>query len=112
MRRRNTLSESEWGEGGSGVLNNGQSRAGREEEWRAKLEQQVADMKEQRMCPVCLDRARNMVPISSASPSPVQTGMVWVEIFLCGHGSCQLCGDRLQACAICRKPIEKRILIF
>ena len=59
--------------GGTGetniVLNNG----GRDTSMRdvQKLQQQLADIKEQTMCPVCLDRLRNM-------------------IFLCGHGTCQV----------------------
>ena len=47
----------------------------------------------QTMCPVCLDRLKNM-------------------IFLCGHGTCQMCGDRMSECPICRKPVEKRILLY
>ncbi|XP_066918362.1 E3 ubiquitin-protein ligase mib1-like isoform X2 [Clytia hemisphaerica] len=57
------------------------------------LSKQLEDMKEQIVCVVCLDRRKNM-------------------IFLCGHGACQLCGDKLVDCPICRKPIEKRILVF
>ena len=59
--------------GGAGeaniVLNNG----GRDTSMRdvQKLQQQLADIKEQTMCPVCLDRLKNM-------------------IFLCGHGTCQV----------------------
>ena len=51
------------------VLNNG----GRDTSMRdvQKLQQQLADIKEQTMCPVCLDRLKNM-------------------IFLCGHGTCQV----------------------
>lgn len=45
------------------------------------------------MCPVCFDRIKNM-------------------IFLCGHGTCQMCGDQIDGCPICRKAVEKRILIF
>ena len=67
------------------------------------------------MCPVCLDKLKNMV-------------------FLCGHGTCQMCGkfsirnkffsksfsykvyyflgDQISECPICRKEIEKRILIY
>uniref|UniRef100_H2YAP3 RING-type E3 ubiquitin transferase n=1 Tax=Ciona savignyi TaxID=51511 RepID=H2YAP3_CIOSA len=45
------------------------------------------------MCPVCMDRIKNM-------------------IFLCGHGTCQLCGDRMTECPICRKPVLKRILLY
>ncbi|KAK2193984.1 hypothetical protein NP493_4g13005 [Ridgeia piscesae] len=44
-------------------------------------------------CPVCMDRLKNM-------------------IFLCGHGTCQMCGDRMHECPICRKGIEKRILLY
>ncbi|XP_046464606.1 E3 ubiquitin-protein ligase MIB1-like [Daphnia pulex] len=58
-----------------------------------KLQQQLQDIKEQTMCPVCMDRLRNM-------------------IFLCGHGTCQMCGDRMSECPICRKAVEKRILLY
>lgn len=58
-----------------------------------KLQQQLQDIKEQTMCPVCLDRLKNM-------------------IFLCGHGTCQMCGDRMSECPICRKSVEKRILLY
>lgn len=58
-----------------------------------KLQQQLQDIKEQTMCPVCLDRIKNM-------------------IFLCGHGTCQMCGDRMTECPICRKMVEKRILLY
>merc|ERR1711918_189081 len=55
-----------------------------------KLQEQLNDIKEQTMCPVCLDRLKNM-------------------IFLCGHGTCQMCGDRMSECPICRKTVERRI---
>ncbi|XP_044595282.1 E3 ubiquitin-protein ligase MIB1-like isoform X2 [Cotesia glomerata] len=58
-----------------------------------KLQQQLQDIKEQTMCPVCLDRLKNM-------------------IFLCGHGTCQMCGDRMSECPICRKAVDKRILLY
>lgn len=58
-----------------------------------KLQQQLHDIKEQTMCPVCFDRIKNMV-------------------FLCGHGTCQMCGDQIEGCPICRKTVEKRILLF
>ncbi|XP_050309811.1 E3 ubiquitin-protein ligase MIB1 [Anthonomus grandis grandis] len=58
-----------------------------------KLQQQLQDIKEQTMCPVCLDRLKNM-------------------IFLCGHGLCQMCGDQMAECPICRKAVEKRILLY
>ncbi|XP_050526608.1 E3 ubiquitin-protein ligase MIB1-like [Daktulosphaira vitifoliae] len=58
-----------------------------------KLQQQLQDIKEQTMCPVCLDRLKNM-------------------IFMCGHGTCQMCGDRMHECPICRKPVTKTILLY
>lgn len=58
-----------------------------------QLQQQLQDMKEQTLCPVCMDRKKNL-------------------IFLCGHGACQLCGDRMQECPMCRKTVERRILLF
>jgi len=58
-----------------------------------KLQQQLQDIRDQTMCPVCMDRLKNM-------------------IFLCGHGTCQLCGDRVQECPICRKTVEKRVLLY
>lgn len=58
-----------------------------------KLQQQLQDIKDQTCCPVCMDRLKNM-------------------IFLCGHGTCQMCGDRMLECPICRKTIEKRILLY
>jgi E3 ubiquitin-protein ligase mind-bomb len=58
-----------------------------------KLRQQLQDIKEQTMCPVCMDRLKNM-------------------IFLCGHGACQMCGDQMSECPICRKTVEKRILLY
>ena len=58
-----------------------------------KLQQQLQDIKEQTMCPVCMDKQKNMV-------------------FLCGHGTCQMCGDQMNECPICRKVIQKKILIY
>ena len=58
-----------------------------------KLKQELEDIKEQTLCPVCLDRLKNM-------------------IFLCGHGTCQMCGDRMSECPICRKTVERRILLY
>ncbi|XP_014247997.1 E3 ubiquitin-protein ligase MIB1 [Cimex lectularius] len=59
-----------------------------------KLQQKLQDIKEQTMCPVCMDRLKNI-------------------IFLCGHGTCQLCSDRIMnECPICRKEVEKRILLY
>lgn len=59
----------------------------------ARLQQQLQEIREQVHCPICMDRLKNMV-------------------FLCGHGVCQNCGDRVQECPICRKPIEKSIILY
>ncbi|XP_014677222.1 PREDICTED: E3 ubiquitin-protein ligase MIB1-like isoform X2 [Priapulus caudatus] len=76
---------------GAGLMNNGARDSTQQDI--AKLQQQLHDIKEQTMCPVCLDRLKNM-------------------IFLCGHGMCQMCGDRMNECPICRKTVEKRILLY
>ncbi|XP_076440202.1 E3 ubiquitin-protein ligase MIB1-like [Babylonia areolata] len=74
----------------TGYMNNGSRDVSRDIQ---KLQQQLQDIKDQTCCPVCMDRLKNM-------------------IFLCGHGACQLCGDRLNECPICRKSVEKRILLY
>ncbi|CAE1285817.1 MIB [Acanthosepion pharaonis] len=74
----------------SGVMNNGSRDLSRDIQ---KLQQQLQDIKDQTSCPVCMDRLKNM-------------------IFLCGHGTCQMCGDRMTECPICRKAVEKRILLY
>lgn len=58
-----------------------------------KLQHELEFIKEQTICPVCLDKLKNMV-------------------FLCGHGTCQNCGDQMKECPICRKEIKQRILIY
>jgi len=58
-----------------------------------QLTQELTAMKEQMMCPICMDNRRNMV-------------------FLCGHGTCKDCGNRIRECPMCRKAIEKRVLLF
>ncbi|XP_039593496.1 uncharacterized protein LOC120516100 [Polypterus senegalus] len=58
-----------------------------------KLQQQLEDMKEKALCPVCLDHVKNTV-------------------FMCGHSTCQPCGDRLSDCPICRKAIEHKIHLY
>ncbi|XP_060065231.1 E3 ubiquitin-protein ligase MIB1-like isoform X1 [Ylistrum balloti] len=73
-----------------GVMNNGSRDVSKDIQ---KLQQQLQDIKDQTSCPVCMDRLKNM-------------------IFLCGHGTCQMCGDRMAECPICRKSVEKRILLY
>uniref|UniRef100_UPI0035901ADB E3 ubiquitin-protein ligase MIB1-like n=1 Tax=Myxine glutinosa TaxID=7769 RepID=UPI0035901ADB len=57
------------------------------------LERQLQQIKDQTMCPVCLDRTKNMV-------------------FMCGHSTCQRCSDRVTECPICRKRIRGRVLLY
>ena len=45
------------------------------------------------MCSDCLERHRNCV-------------------FLCGHGACQLCADKMIECPICSKVIAKKIITY
>ncbi|XP_043276401.1 E3 ubiquitin-protein ligase MIB1 isoform X2 [Venturia canescens] len=79
------------GTGEAALMNNGSRDTSHSDI--QKLQQQLQDIKEQTMCPVCLDRLKNM-------------------IFLCGHGTCQMCGDRMSECPICRKAVDKRILLY
>ena len=44
-------------------------------------------------CQICMERDKNMV-------------------FLCGHGACRECSERLQTCHVCRKPIQNRIQTY
>jgi len=61
------------------------------------LQGKYQELRERVMCPICMDNVLNMV-------------------FLCGHGVCQMCGDRScvvsNHCPICRKPIERKILLY
>jgi E3 ubiquitin-protein ligase mind-bomb len=59
----------------------------------AALQQQLQEMKDKTQCQVCMDRRKNCV-------------------FLCGHGTCQLCADMIVECPICRKPVAKKIILF
>ncbi|XP_043784651.1 E3 ubiquitin-protein ligase MIB1 [Apis laboriosa] len=85
------LSQQNTGSGETILMNNGSRDTSHNDI--QKLQQQLQDIKEQTMCPVCLDRLKNM-------------------IFLCGHGTCQMCGDRMSECPICRKAVDKRILLY
>ncbi|CAI8012394.1 E3 ubiquitin-protein ligase MIB1 [Geodia barretti] len=59
----------------------------------ASLQQQLQEMKEKTQCQVCMDRRKNCV-------------------FLCGHGTCQLCADKIIECPICRKLVSRKIILF
>ena len=77
--------------GDSSVMNNGARDANMRDV--QKLQQQLADIKEEAVCPVCLDSEKNMA-------------------FQCGHRTCQTCGDRMSECPICRKTVKTRILLY
>jgi len=57
------------------------------------LQGKYQELRDRVICVICLDNVMNMV-------------------FLCGHGSCQMCGDRCSDCPICRKRIERKILLY
>ncbi|KAL9962405.1 hypothetical protein ACROYT_G031506 [Oculina patagonica] len=54
------------------------------------LENRLRAMEDDRQCPICMERDKNMV-------------------FLCGHGACEECSERLAVCHVCRKTIQNRI---
>eukprot|EP00794_Sanderia_malayensis_P003708 gene3708-4228_t len=57
------------------------------------LEAKVRDIESASTCTICMDRPRNIM-------------------FLCGHGTCEICSPSLRVCPICREPIEKKIAVF
>ncbi|KAL3313533.1 hypothetical protein Ciccas_007860, partial [Cichlidogyrus casuarinus] len=58
-----------------------------------KLQHELQVMREQTRCPICLDRSRNLV-------------------FMCGHATCQWCGDQVTHCPICRRAVSDRIVLY
>lgn len=59
----------------------------------SKLKHELQVIREQIRCPICLDRSRNLV-------------------FMCGHSTCQFCGDQVTSCPICRRSVESRIILY
>ena len=57
------------------------------------LEAKVKEIESVNTCTICLDRQKNVM-------------------FLCGHGTCDICSPSLEMCPICRDPIEKKIPMF
>lgn len=57
------------------------------------LEERVRVMQEDRQCQICMERDKNMV-------------------YLCGHGACKECSERLEICHVCRTPIQNKIEMF
>jgi E3 ubiquitin-protein ligase mind-bomb len=57
------------------------------------LQAKYDELRNRVICVICVDNIVNMV-------------------FLCGHGACQICGDKCSHCPICRKPIENKILLY
>uniref|UniRef100_A0A183SIL2 ANK_REP_REGION domain-containing protein n=1 Tax=Schistocephalus solidus TaxID=70667 RepID=A0A183SIL2_SCHSO len=58
-----------------------------------RLQHELQAMREQTRCPICLDRSRNLV-------------------FMCGHATCQWCGDQVAVCPICRRAVTGRIVLY
>ena len=57
------------------------------------LHKKLQEMEENFLCSICMERKRNMA-------------------FLCGHTVCNICGDSLKTCHMCRKPITKKINLY
>ncbi|VDH99791.1 E3 ubiquitin-protein ligase mind-bomb [Mytilus galloprovincialis] len=57
------------------------------------LQKKLQEMEENFLCSICMERKRNMA-------------------FLCGHTVCNICGDSLRTCHMCRKPITKKIPLY
>lgn len=57
------------------------------------LQKKLQEMEENILCSICMERKRNMA-------------------FLCGHTVCNICGDSLKTCHMCRKPITKKINLY
>eukprot|EP00106_Octopus_bimaculoides_P008227 XP_014775669.1 PREDICTED: E3 ubiquitin-protein ligase MIB2-like [Octopus bimaculoides] len=55
--------------------------------------QQIQELEEQITCSICMERRRNMA-------------------FVCGHTTCKECGEVLKQCHMCRKPIQKKIILY
>ena len=51
------------------------------------------EAEERRKCAICIDRVVNLV-------------------FECGHQACNLCGEQLENCHVCRYPISQKIRLF
>lgn len=59
----------------------------------SKHSNKLQELEEQYMCSICMERRWNMA-------------------FVCGHTTCKECGDVLKQCHMCRKPIQKKILLY
>ena len=57
------------------------------------LESRLQAREDAIQCAICMERDKNM-------------------IFLCGHGACRECSERLETCHICRREIQNRIQMY
>lgn len=57
------------------------------------LENQLRDLQDDRQCQICFENNKNVV-------------------FLCGHGACKECSEKLTVCHICRLSIQNRIQTY
>jgi len=60
----------------------------REQERLRVLEAKMQEIEDQMLCPICMERKRNMT-------------------FQCGHSGCEECIKPLDKCHMCRKPVDK-----
>jgi len=60
----------------------------REQERLKILEAKMQELEDQILCPICMERKRNMS-------------------FQCGHSGCEQCITPLDKCHICRKPVDR-----
>uniref|UniRef100_A0A8C5VVE6 RING-type E3 ubiquitin transferase n=1 Tax=Microcebus murinus TaxID=30608 RepID=A0A8C5VVE6_MICMU len=58
------------------------------------VEEELRQLREERTCKVCLDRAVSVVFVP------------------CGHLACAECAPSLQLCPICRAPVHSRVRTF
>ena len=58
-----------------------------------RLEARLQEREDTIQCSICMERDKTVV-------------------FLCGHGACHQCSDRLQICHICRVEIQNRIQMY
>lgn len=58
-----------------------------------ELESQLQAREDAIQCQICMERDKNM-------------------LFLCGHGACKECSERIEVCHICRTVIQNRIPIY
>ena len=57
------------------------------------LQEQLKAKENATQCQICMERDKDVV-------------------FMCGHGACARCSNKLRDCHVCRKTIQNRIRLF